>query len=303
MSTTDSNANPSAPSDRKVSIGMPVYNGQAFIEEAIQSIRRQTETRWELLISDNASTDRTGEICRRLAAEDSRIRYVAQPENIGAIRNFGYVLSNTEAPFFMWAASDDVWDESWMATLLGAMEANPGSCAFGRIEHIDENGKFVEHIANGRTFSYASQNPLGRRVKFFLEPEAQGKANTIYALYPRAVLKEYFPTFERGYGYGDCVAVWRMLQRSRLLACENTYLGKRLHAGAASGGVPRGERSLRGSLQGKYFSFATRTSLRGITDYFRCEQSFTSLICVLITPLKVLMSSANMRQVRRQQAG
>jgi glycosyltransferase involved in cell wall biosynthesis len=293
----------SAPSDQIVSIGMPVYNGQAFIEEAIQSIRRQTETRWELLISDNASTDRTGEICARQSAEDPRIRYVVQPENIGAIRNFGYVLSNTAAPFFMWAASDDVWDESWLAILLGAMEANPGSCAFGRIEHIDENGKPVEHIANGRTFSYASRNPLGRRVKFFLEPEAQGKANTIYALYPRAVLKEYFPTFQRGYAYGDCVAVWRMLQRSRLLACENTYLGKRLHAGAASGAVARGERSLRGYLQEKYFSFATKTSLRGITDYFRCEQSFASLICLLMTPLKVLMSFIKLRQVLRQKAG
>ena len=68
----------------RVSIGMPVYNGARFIGEAVRSIQAQTFQDFEVVISDNASTDETQEICTRLAAQDSRIRYYRQARNLGA---------------------------------------------------------------------------------------------------------------------------------------------------------------------------------------------------------------------------
>ena len=92
----------------QVSIGMPVYNGEPFISEALDSLLDQTFTDFELIISDNASTDSTEAICRQYAAKDSRIRYVRQAENLGAPANFQFVLDQAVGKYFMWAAADDL---------------------------------------------------------------------------------------------------------------------------------------------------------------------------------------------------
>jgi glycosyltransferase involved in cell wall biosynthesis len=95
----------------KVSIGMPVYNGEPFISKALDSLLAQTFTDFELIISDNASTDSTEAICREYAARDTRIRYVRQSENKGATKNFQFVLDEAQGQYFMWAAADDMWNK------------------------------------------------------------------------------------------------------------------------------------------------------------------------------------------------
>lgn len=91
----------------KVSIGMPVYNGEAFIRAAVESLLAQTFKDFELIISDNASTDLTEKICRDYASKDPRIRYVRQKNNIGALGNFLFVLNEAAGDYFMWNAADD----------------------------------------------------------------------------------------------------------------------------------------------------------------------------------------------------
>ncbi|MDO9318880.1 MAG: glycosyltransferase [Gammaproteobacteria bacterium] len=91
----------------KVSIGMPVYNGEKFIREALDSLLTQTFTDFELIISDNASTDRTEAICREYAERDQRIRYLRQIKNFGPDANFKCVLNEAIGMYFMWAAHDD----------------------------------------------------------------------------------------------------------------------------------------------------------------------------------------------------
>ena len=98
----------------KVSIGMPVYNGEKFIRKALDSLLAQTFTDFELIISDNASTDGTEAICRECAARDARIFYFRQKKNIGAAGNFQFVLDHTRAGLFMWAAYDDKWAENYL---------------------------------------------------------------------------------------------------------------------------------------------------------------------------------------------
>jgi len=90
-----------------VSIGMPVYNGEKHIREALDSLLAQTYTDFELIISDNASTDATSEICKEYASRDNRIRYIRQPKNQGAPFNFHFVLKESKGKYFMWAAHDD----------------------------------------------------------------------------------------------------------------------------------------------------------------------------------------------------
>ena len=91
-----------------VSIGIPVYNGARSITQALDTLRAQTYANLELVISDNASTDSTGEICREYAAKDHRIKYFRNPVNVGLYENFRRVVTLASGEYFMWAAADDL---------------------------------------------------------------------------------------------------------------------------------------------------------------------------------------------------
>jgi glycosyltransferase involved in cell wall biosynthesis len=108
-----------------VSIGLPVHNGAAFVAEAIESILAQTFTDFELVISDNASTDRTPEICRGYAAADRRIRFYRQETNIGAAPNFNLVFHRSSGKYFKWAAHDDLIRPTYLERCIAALEADP----------------------------------------------------------------------------------------------------------------------------------------------------------------------------------
>ena len=108
----------------KLSIGMPVYNGELFIERAIESILAQTFTDFELIISDNASTDSTQEICQNFSKKDDRIQIFKQEKNIGIHRNFYFLLSQAKGKYFAWAAVDDYLDKDFMEKNLKVLESH-----------------------------------------------------------------------------------------------------------------------------------------------------------------------------------
>ncbi len=116
-----------APSDSppRASIGMPVFNGGAFVADALRSILSQSFTNFELLISDNHSTDSTELICRGFAERDPRVTYFRQNRNIGVEANFQNVLSRARGDCFMWAAADDVWSPEYLEQAVSALDANP----------------------------------------------------------------------------------------------------------------------------------------------------------------------------------
>jgi len=128
----------------RVSIGLPVYNGGNFLEDALNSILRQTYTDFEVIISDNASTDRTEEISREFAMRDSRIRYVRNEENLGPARNYNNVFSLSEGEFFKWAAHDDTYAPEFLEKCVEVLERDPGVVlCYARTSFIDKNGKVL----------------------------------------------------------------------------------------------------------------------------------------------------------------
>jgi glycosyltransferase involved in cell wall biosynthesis len=127
----------------RVSIGLPVYNGERFLAEAIESILAQTFTDFELVISDNASTDDTEAICRAYAERDRRIRYERLPHNIGGASNFNYVFHSAHpaAEYIHWHAHDDVLEPEYLAACVDALDRNPGFVlAQSWVRRIDEHG-------------------------------------------------------------------------------------------------------------------------------------------------------------------
>lgn len=109
----------------RVSIGVPVYNGEPFLKQALESLLAQTFTDFEVIISDNASTDSTPEICQEFAARDRRVRYHRNARNTGMIANFRNVLELATGDFFMWACADDIRPPDAVKTLVAAFLNNP----------------------------------------------------------------------------------------------------------------------------------------------------------------------------------
>ena len=108
-----------------LTIGLPVYNGQNYVSESLDSLLAQTYTDFELIISDNASTDSTEEICRAYAARDSRIRYVRQQMNMGAAPNHNYLVQSARGRLFKWAAHDDLFAPKLVERCIEALEDRP----------------------------------------------------------------------------------------------------------------------------------------------------------------------------------
>lgn len=108
-----------------VSIGVPVFNGGPTIEAVLNSLLQQTLQDFEIIISDNCSTDETPVICERLAKKDARIRYIRQSENIGASANFRYVLEKARGEFFRWAAADDIVSADFLKTNYDFLKHHP----------------------------------------------------------------------------------------------------------------------------------------------------------------------------------
>ncbi|MGH6945513.1 MAG: glycosyltransferase family 2 protein [Geminicoccaceae bacterium] len=137
----------------KVTIGLPVRNGQSHVAEAIESILAQTYINWELILSDNSSTDDTEIICRRYAAREPRIRYYRQLDNVGAAANFNRTLELATGQYFKWAAHDDALEPTWLQRCVNALEADPGAVLCqSLVTVVDERGQCLEtynHAAFG----------------------------------------------------------------------------------------------------------------------------------------------------------
>jgi glycosyltransferase involved in cell wall biosynthesis len=108
-----------------VSIGLPVYNGEDYVAESIEALLGQSYDDFELIVSDNASTDSTGEICRRYAKQDTRVRYIRQPRNIGLSPNHNFVLDHARGELFKWAAADDLYGRDLLKRCVDALREYP----------------------------------------------------------------------------------------------------------------------------------------------------------------------------------
>ena len=121
-----------------VSIGVPVYNTERFIAGALDSLLAQTFADFELIISDNASTDGTREICESYAARDSRIRYIRQSENIGLPRNWNAVVHAASGEFFKWASASDCCAPTMVERCVAALRADDSAVlCYGKTQMMD----------------------------------------------------------------------------------------------------------------------------------------------------------------------
>ncbi len=133
----------------RVSIGLPVYNRKQFLRETLDSVLAQTFEDFELIISDNASTDGTEEICREYANRDTRVRYSRNHVNLGASRNYNRVFELSSGEYFKWLASDDLCAPTFLERCVEALDCEPMAVlAYPLARSIDERGN-VHHSYEG----------------------------------------------------------------------------------------------------------------------------------------------------------
>ncbi|MGE0409137.1 MAG: glycosyltransferase family 2 protein [Amphiplicatus sp.] len=146
----------------RVSLAMPVYNGENYIEAAIASILTQDFADFELIITDNASSDRTESICRQYAEKDSRVNYVRNPKNLGAAPNYNRGFELARGDYLKWCAHDDLISPNYLSECVKILDERPEvALAFGRTQCIDSHGAHIPMVGEAIP-SLAGLSPAGR---------------------------------------------------------------------------------------------------------------------------------------------
>jgi glycosyltransferase involved in cell wall biosynthesis len=169
----------------RVSIGLPVYDGENYLAETLDSILAQTYSDFELTISDNASTDRTEDICQVYAARDPRIRYYRNEQNLGAAWNYNRVFELSTGEYFKWAAHDDLCAPEYLEWCVEILDRQPDVVlCYAKTCIIDQRGEVVENYFDG--FNLRSPKPHVRLRGFFRAP---GLCNPVFGLIRANTLK------------------------------------------------------------------------------------------------------------------
>jgi glycosyltransferase involved in cell wall biosynthesis len=173
-----------------VSIGMPVYNEEQFIELAIVSILNQDYKNFELIISDNASTDQTKNICLKYSKIDTRIRFCTRDQTTDATTNFNYVASIAKGDFFMWASGHDLRNSSFISRCVTTLEnSNSIVLCYSDAIWIDSKGNNIgdEHS----DLDTVGMDRIKRINKVFWN---LGYAYPIYGLFRKDILDTILPS-------------------------------------------------------------------------------------------------------------
>lgn len=149
MSNKEPEASPSQGPSPSVSVGIPVYNGENYLAKAIESVLGQTFPNLELIICDNASSDRTQEICEHYLRRDARVHYVRNERNLGAGPNYDLAFRRSRGVFFNWLAHDDLFAPTYLEKTVACLEQHPDAvlCYVG-ITEIGPKGEVIRTYRN-----------------------------------------------------------------------------------------------------------------------------------------------------------
>ena len=173
-----------------VSIGLPVYNGEDYLEDAIKSILEQSFSDFELIIGDNFSNDDTERICTKYVDLDCRVKYFRHSKNYGINFNFKYVLDKSIGKYFMWSAFDDLPENNLLSHLVSVLEqSNEIILVTSDIQNIDYKGDSIniQKLENIR-IEKAVRYKLLNTIYFFRNPTSSIN-HAFYGLYRRDLMK------------------------------------------------------------------------------------------------------------------
>jgi glycosyltransferase involved in cell wall biosynthesis len=209
---------------------MPVFNGERYLASSIQSILDQTYTNFELIIADNASTDRTKDICEEFARKDTRIRYYRHGQNIGAARNYNYLFELAGGEFFRWSNADDLCAPDLHQRCLDALSAHPDAVlSYGLTELIDQDGATLgRHDDN---LNLRQDSPSERFSRFF---EQYTLTNAIYGLMRASIIGRTGLFGDGSLPGVDVKFMAELTIHGKFVEIPELLFYRRMHSGASS---------------------------------------------------------------------
>lgn len=247
----------------KVSIGMPVYNREPYIPAVLDSVLSQTYRDFELLISDNASTDKTEAICREYAARDSRIRYVRNATNLGLAGNYNSVFRLAVGEYFRWVAGDDLCAPESLAACVEVLDRRPDVVlCYPKTGIIDAEGIYQGGYDDNLHLD--DERPSDRFIRAFRQI---GLVNVHFGLMRSRILGQtclYHP----GPG-GDYAFIYELALHGKFVEIPRELFYRRLHAGSSW--------------------MISQTSVKAIRDYL--DPGRTGHQSVLVAPLWPILRS------------
>jgi glycosyltransferase involved in cell wall biosynthesis len=171
----------------RVTVGLPVYNGEPYLVQAIESLLGQTYADFELIISDNASTDGTWAICRDFERRDPRVRCQRNDVNLGAAANYNRLVGMARGEYFKWASHDDICEPKFLESCLEVLDADPSVVlCYPKTRIIDEEGRDKGPYEDGLHLMSSSRHERFRDVMF----REAGECNAVFGLIRTDVLKK-----------------------------------------------------------------------------------------------------------------
>lgn len=206
-----------------VSIGFAVYNGERYIREAVESILSQTYTDFELIISDNASTDNTATICMEYAAKDPRILFHRNSTNIGGANNENLTYTLSKGKYFRWAAHDDVLAPRLLEKLVNILDHDPETVlAYSEIQKIDSEGNSIGLLQVEK----GGQSTPSQRLKDLYTMSHD--CETTYGLIRSEALKKTF--LQQNYTDSDRTLLAKLALYGKFTMVKEVLFYKRYHS-------------------------------------------------------------------------
>lgn len=216
------------PEKALVTIGVPVYNGARFLRQCLDSLLAQTYRNFVLVISDNASTDSTPEICRSYASADSRVRYHRNPVNIGMYGNFNRVLTLVRTPYLKLANADDFWAPTMLADAMEQMEQDPSLVlCHPRVVLVDEHGREIRRY--DRPLHLIEDDPALRFRRLLTE---LGLVNQLMGVMRIAAVRSMLPFMS--YPPADTVFLAELSLRGKIMELPKFQYFRRFHEESSS---------------------------------------------------------------------
>ncbi len=210
-----------------VSIGMPVYNGEKFIEQALESMVSQTLRDIEIVISDNCSTDLTSEICRAFAANDDRIIYLRQPVNFGAGPNYNFVFHRSRGKYFKWATHDDYMDKNALELCVNVLEKDSQVVlAHPMLVDVDVKGKVMTEFDRGARGLSLTEN------RFWSLIDGSHNCAEIFGVIRSEALRR--TKLIRDYTDSDRTLLGELSLLGKIFQVSNTHFYRRRHPGQSA---------------------------------------------------------------------
>jgi glycosyltransferase involved in cell wall biosynthesis len=264
----------------KITLGMPVLNGEKHISFALDSIFKQNFKNFNLIIYDNASTDKTLLISKGYQQQHKNIIIYKQIRRVNSIKNWISVLKKTVSKYILFCGHDDVFKEKeYLQNLINKISSN--IIPFPKINIIDEKNYLVNHICNNKVLDFNGP-AVYRRLKFFFTPSIFGKNNFLYGIHETRHLLKSFQILDKiknfNHNYLDNYLNYEILKKKKVYQVNNSTFLKRIKNSA-----------------NKHYIFGFKNNkikillnhVKILLDYTKFSSFLESIIIILLIPMHV----------------